>query len=132
MPFASRSRRAVSWSVIVGASGQCCVSQPNPTQDHRGDRLLHHALGHDLALDLHAPIHLATTLLPRLLERSEAAIVNVTTGLVYAPFGATPGYSAAKGGLHAFTRSLRWQTRATRLQVVDLLPPAVETDLTAR
>lgn len=86
----------------------------------------------ELALDLHAPIHLAIALLPRFLERPEAAIVNVTTGLVYAPFGNTPGYSAAKGGLHAFTRSLRWQTRNTRLQVVDLLPPAVATSLTAR
>lgn len=86
----------------------------------------------ELSLDLQAPIHLATALLPRLLERPEAAIVNVTTGLVYAPFGNTPGYSAAKGGLHAFTRSLRWQTRSSRLQVIDLLPPAVRTDLTAR
>ena len=86
----------------------------------------------ELALDLQAPIHLAIALLPRLLERPEAAIVNVTTGLVYAPFGNTPGYSAAKGGLHAFTRSLRWQTRHSRVQVVELLPPAVETDLTAR
>lgn len=86
----------------------------------------------ELALDLQAPIHLVTALLPRLLERPEAAIVNVTTGLVYAPLGNTPGYSAAKAGLHAFTRSLRWQTRSSRVQVVDLLPPAVETDLTAR
>ena len=86
----------------------------------------------ELALDLQAPIHLATALLSGLLQRPEAAIVNVTTGLVYAPFGNTPGYSAAKGGLHAFTRSLRWQTRRSRVHVVDLLPPAVRTDLTAR
>lgn len=85
----------------------------------------------ELALDLHAPIHLATALLPHLLGRPEAAIVNVTTGLVYAPFGITPGYSAAKGGLHAFTRSLRWQTRQSRLKVLELMPPAVETDLTS-
>ena len=86
----------------------------------------------ELALDLHAPIHLATAPLPRLLERPEVAIVNVNTRLVYAPFGATPGYNAAKGRLHAFTRSLWWQTRGICLQVVDLLPPAVETDMTAR
>jgi len=89
-------------------------------------------LERELALDLYAPIHLVTALLPQLLERPEAAIVNVTTGLIYAPFGKTPGYSAAKGGLHAFTRSLRWQTRHSRVQVVDLMPPAVETDLTTR
>ncbi|MBY0260198.1 SDR family NAD(P)-dependent oxidoreductase [Methylobacterium sp.] len=86
----------------------------------------------ELALDLQAPIHLATALLPRLLERPEAAIVNVTTGLVYAPFGNTPAYSAAKAGLHAFTRSLRWQTRLSRLKVLELLPPTVATEMTAR
>jgi len=86
----------------------------------------------ELALNLHAPIHLSTALLPHLLARPEAAIVNVTTGLIYAPFGNTPGYSAAKAGLHGFTRSLRWQTRGTNLKVVELMPPAVETELTRR
>lgn len=84
----------------------------------------------ELAIDLHAPIHLSTALLPHLLARPEAAIVNVSTGLIYAPFGNTPGYSAAKAGLHGFTRALRWQTKDTRLRVVELMPPAVRTDLT--
>nr|WP_233151056.1 SDR family NAD(P)-dependent oxidoreductase [Sphingomonas sp. BT553] len=84
----------------------------------------------ELALDLHAPLHLSTALLPHLLARPEAAIVNVTTGLIYAPFGNTPGYSAAKAGLHEFTRSLRWQTRGTALKVIELMPPTVETALT--
>ncbi|TCM07447.1 SDR family NAD(P)-dependent oxidoreductase [Sphingomonas sp. PP-CC-3G-468] len=86
----------------------------------------------ELALDLHAPIHLSTALLPHLLSRPEAAIVNVTTGLIYAPFGNTPGYSAAKAGLHGFTRALRWQTRGTGLKVIELMPPAVDTELTRR
>jgi len=86
----------------------------------------------ELELDLHAPIHLSTALLPHLLSRAEAAIVNVTTGLIYAPFGSTPGYSAAKAGLHGFTRSLRWQTRDSMLKVVELMPPAVDTELTRR
>lgn len=86
----------------------------------------------ELALDLHAPIHLSTALLPHLLARPRAAIVNVTTGLIYAPFGNTPGYSAAKAGLHGFTQSLRWQTRDTTLKVVELMPPAVDTELTRR
>lgn len=87
-------------------------------------------LDKEIALDLQAPIHLATAFLPGLLKRPQAAIVNVSTGLVYAPFGNTPGYSAAKGGLHAFTRSLRWQTKASNLQVIELFPPTVDTDLT--
>jgi uncharacterized oxidoreductase len=89
------------------------------------------SLDRELELDLHAPIHLATALLPHLLTRPEAAIINVTTGLVYAPFGAAPGYSAAKAGLHAFTRSLRWQTRHSKLRVVELLPPTIDTAMSA-
>ena len=87
-------------------------------------------LDDELSLDLHAPIHFSTVLLPHLLTRPEAAIVNITTGLIYSPFGYTPGYSASKSGLHGFTRSLRWQTRASRLQVLEVMPPTVDTNLT--
>ena len=87
-------------------------------------------LDNELALDLHAPIHLSTALLPYLLKRPVAAIVNVTTGLIYAPFGSAPGYSAAKAGLHGFTQSLRWQTRSSNVQVVEVMPPTVDTELT--
>lgn len=93
------------------------------------------ALAHmeaELRLDLHVPVHLCTSLLPLLLARSEATIVNVTTALIYAPFGDTPGYSAAKAGLHGFTQSLRWQTRGSSLRVVELMPPAVDTPLSHR
>lgn len=89
-------------------------------------------LASELELDLHAPIRLTTALLPLLLRRPAAAVVNVTTSLVYAPLGNAPGYSTAKGGLSAFTKSLRWQTRDSRLLVVELLPPTVDTGMTAR
>ena len=84
----------------------------------------------ELALNLHAPLHFCTALLDHLITRPEAAIVNITTGLVYAPYGGAPAYSAAKAGLHAFTQSLRRQTRRTELTVIDVLPPAVDTEMT--
>lgn len=62
------------------------------------------AFDRELALDL-------TALLPHLLSRPQAAVVNVTTGVVHAPFGDTPAYSTAKAGLRAFTQAVRWQTR---------------------
>ena len=95
---------------------------------HKSDAMA--LLDDELTLNLHAPIHFSTALLPHLLTRPEAAIVNITTGLIYAPFGYTPGYSASKGGLHGFTRSLRWQTRTSRLQVLEVIPPTVDTELT--
>ena len=84
----------------------------------------------ELDLDLHAPLHFCIALLDHLISRPEAAIVNITSGLVYAPYSGAPAYSAAKGGLQAFTKSLRWQTRHTGLNVVEVLPPAVDTDMT--
>lgn len=86
----------------------------------------------ELALDLTAPVHLTTALLPHLLSRPQAAVVNVTTGLVHAPFGDTPAYSTAKAGLRAFTQAVRWQTRAAGLQVLEVQPPTVDTGLVAQ
>jgi len=83
----------------------------------------------EIELDFRATAHLATALLPHLLARPQAAIVNVTTGLVYTPFGAAPGYGAAKAGLHAFTRSLRWQTKGSGLGVLEVLPPTLNTGM---
>ena len=87
-------------------------------------------LEHDVALDLAAPVHLSIALLPVLRQRPEAAIVNVSTGLIYAPLAFNPGYSTAKAGLHAFTRSLRRQTRRDSIQVLEVFPPIVDTELT--
>ena len=84
----------------------------------------------EMALDLQAPMHLSTALLPALLSRPSAAIVNITSGLVYAPFSGAPGYCAAKAGLHAFTQALRWQAKDSNLQILEILPPSVATELT--
>jgi uncharacterized oxidoreductase len=94
------------------------------------DPSAHSLLEDDVAVDLAAPVHLSLGLLPVLLKRPEAAIVNVSTGLVYAPLAINPGYSIAKGGLHAFTRSLRRQTRRDPIPVLEVFPPIVETELT--
>lgn len=83
----------------------------------------------EIELNLHAPIAFCLALLPALLKRPEAALVNVTTGLVYAPKTSTPGYSASKNGLHAFTQSLRHQMVGTSVRVLDVLPPLVDTDM---
>lgn len=85
---------------------------------------------HDIALDLAAPVHLSIALLPVLRQRPAAAIVNVSTGLIYAPLALNPGYSTAKTGLHAFTRSLRRQTRRDSIHVLEVFPPIVDTELT--
>lgn len=83
-----------------------------------------------LFLNLHAPILLIARLLPVLRERPEAMIVNVTSGLAIAPRGAAPVYSATKAGLRSFTLALRAQLKTSRVHVLEVLPPVVETRMT--
>lgn len=87
------------------------------------------SLEQELGINLVAPALLSVGLLPRLLSRPEAAIVNVSTALIYAPAGPMAAYSAAKAGLHAFTRALRWQLRDTNVRVFELVPPPVDTEM---
>ena len=82
-------------------------------------------------LNLNAPMHLIGNLLPGLLARPEAAIVNVTSGLAIAPRAGGPVYCATKAGLRSFTQSLRHNLRNSKVHVIEALPPVVETAMTA-
>lgn len=86
----------------------------------------------ELALDLEAPVHLTTLLLPELLQAGRpAAIVNVTSALSFAPKPGTPGYCAAKAALASFSTTLRAQLEGTSVRVLELVPPLVDTAMTA-
>lgn len=83
----------------------------------------------ELVINVEAPIHLITLLLPHLRQQTAPAIINVTSGLAFAPMAQAPIYSATKAALHSFTLSLRHQLAATPVQVLEIVPPAVNTDL---
>jgi uncharacterized oxidoreductase len=51
--------------------------------------------------------------------------------LAFVPKAVAPSYSATKAGLHAYTQSLRRQLRRTPVQVIEIIPPQVETDMLA-
>jgi len=85
----------------------------------------------EVETNLLAPLRVINQFLPQLLSRSESAIVNVTSGLALAPSSATPGYSAAKAALRAFTRALRRQLRDTPVRVFEVQPPMVDTPMVA-
>jgi len=82
-----------------------------------------------VAINLLGPIRLTAALLPHLLGRPTATVVNVTSGLAFVPLAATPTYSATKFGLHAYSEALRHQLRDTSVEVIELAPPGVQTDL---
>ncbi len=79
--------------------------------------------------NLSAPIRLITALVPRLRARPQAAIVNVTSGLAIAPAARQPVYCATKAGLRFYTLALREQLKGTAIQVIEALPPVVDTQM---
>ena len=95
-----------------------------------GDEILVENVEQCLFLNLHAPIELITRLLPALRGRPEAMIVNVTSGLAIAPRASGPIYCATKAGLRSYTMALRAQLAKTRVHVLEVLPPVVETRMT--
>ncbi len=88
-----------------------------------------------LYANLSAPIRLITALLPRLRARTaaapQAAIINVTSGLAIAPNTASSVYCASKAGLRSYTMALRAQLAGEPIQVIEALPPMVDTQMTA-
>jgi uncharacterized oxidoreductase len=83
----------------------------------------------EIAINLDAPIHLSTLFIPHLLTQQRPAIINVTSGLAFVPLASTPIYCATKAAVHSFTLSLRRQLAETPIQVIEIAPPAVNTDL---
>ncbi|MDN4495612.1 SDR family oxidoreductase [Ureibacillus aquaedulcis] len=83
----------------------------------------------ELAINVEGPIHLSMLFLPHLIKQKEATIINITSGLAIQPGIWVPIYSATKAAMHSFTMTLREQLRNTSVEVVEVLPPAVNTDL---
>jgi uncharacterized oxidoreductase len=83
----------------------------------------------ELTVNLVAPIALIQQLMPVLEMQPHAVIVNVTSGYVFIPSAQSSAYSASKVGLRAITKGLRFRTRKTAVRVVEVIPPAVDTQM---
>jgi uncharacterized oxidoreductase len=83
----------------------------------------------EIMVNVEAPLHLSMLFAPFFAGKEDSAIVNVTSGLAFAPLAIAPIYSATKAALHSFTMSLRQQLANTSVEVVEVAPPAVNTDL---
>lgn len=82
-----------------------------------------------IATNLLGPIRLTAALLPGLLQQPRATIMTVTSGLAYVPLAFTPTYCATKAAIHSYTVSLRYQLKNSNIDVLELAPPYVQTDL---
>nr|MBC7611369.1 SDR family NAD(P)-dependent oxidoreductase [Pseudopedobacter sp.] len=80
----------------------------------------------EITTNILAPIHLTNLFIE--LE-SLNTIINVTSGLAFVPFTKVPVYSATKAFFHSFTLSLRHLLKSKNIEVIEMIPPALNTDL---
>jgi len=73
-----------------------------------------------------APLHLIS-LFKGL--KSLKTIMNVTSGLAFVPLAKVPVYCATKAFMRSFTLSLRHMLKSSGLEVIEIIPPALNTDL---
>lgn len=82
-----------------------------------------------VATNLLGSIRLLTPLLPVLVSKPLAAIMTVSSELAFVPLAQTPTYCATKAAIHSYSQSLRYQLRHTPVEVRELIPPYVQTEL---
>jgi uncharacterized oxidoreductase len=82
-----------------------------------------------ITTNLLGPIRLTAALLPLLRRQAHSAIMTVSSGLAFVPLAFTPTYCATKAAIHSYTQSLRYQLKDTSTEVLELIPPYVQTDL---
>jgi len=83
----------------------------------------------EVSINLLGPMHLSMLFIDHLTSKKSSQIINVTSGLAFCPISFMPTYCATKAALHSFTLSLRHQLKDTGIKVVEIIPPAVKTDL---
>ena len=84
-----------------------------------------------VATNLLGPIRLNAALLPVIERQRNPVVMTVSSGLAFVPLFLTPTYCATKAAIHSYTKSLRYQLKDSAVQVIELIPPYVQTELLA-
>jgi uncharacterized oxidoreductase len=83
----------------------------------------------EIDINIKGLLRMTTVFLPLLSKQTESTLINISSGLAYVPLSMAPVYCATKAAVHSFSMSLRHQLRKTSVRVIEIAPPAVETDL---
>jgi uncharacterized oxidoreductase len=86
------------------------------------------ALTSEVETNLCGPIRMVAALVEQL-KANKGTIINVSSGLAWVPLQAAPIYCATKAAMHSYSLSLRNQLRPHGVEVIELAPPAVKTEL---
>jgi uncharacterized oxidoreductase len=82
-----------------------------------------------ITTNLLGPIRLTAALLPLMRKQAQSTVINVSSGLAFVPLALTPTYCATKAAMHSYSCSLRYQLKDTTTEVLEIIPPYVQTDL---
>jgi uncharacterized oxidoreductase len=122
--FAARiTRQHPALNVLINNAG---ILKPENLKSQGNDPSDAEAM---VTTNLLGPIRLIAALLSHLQKQPRATILNVSSGLGFVPLPFAPTYSATKAALHSYTQSLRVQLRDTPVEVVEIIPPYVQTEL---
>ncbi len=79
--------------------------------------------------NLLGPIRMTSALMEQLKKQDEAAVIHVTSGLAFTPLAMTAVYCATKAAIHSYALSQRYKLKGTKVKVLELAPPYVQTEL---
>ncbi|RPE05723.1 SDR family NAD(P)-dependent oxidoreductase [Chitinophaga lutea] len=126
---ANDCRRLCEW--VAANHPDCNILVNNAAIVHRKQFLTEPGIlemgEQEFSTNVLGPIRLIKMLIPLLTENRQPAVVNITTGLVYAPKAAYPFYNATKAALHAFTQVLRLQAAGLPVKIFEVMLPAMNT-----
>lgn len=109
-------------NVVVTAAG---IMLPENLRDPEALRVAEDTV----ATNILGTIRTVYAFLPHLLTRDDAAVLTVSSGLAFVPLPVTPTYNATKAAVHSFSEGLRVQLAGSGVRVIELVPPAVRTNL---
>jgi uncharacterized oxidoreductase len=79
--------------------------------------------------NLLGPIRLTSALIDHLKSKESATVVHLTSVLAYVPMAFTAVYCSTKAALHSYALSQRYKLKDTSVEVLEIAPPWVQTDL---
>jgi len=100
------------------------------SEDLRGDAWDLDAAQAIVETNILGVLRTAAALLPLVRGQPDATFIATSSALAFVPRADFPTYCASKAFLHTWLQSLRHQLRSTPVEVLELSPPYVQTELT--